>query len=151
VEQVQQMKALMQDALGVGLAATQLGMLNQVLVYRPEPQVEPVALVNPEIEWHSEETEEFSEGCLSLPGIYVTVVRPSQIRVRAQDERGRPLAIEAAGFEADVIQHEIDHLAGLLILDRTTRDQRREAVRALLEGRSFDGTPPSLPLPETPA
>ena len=73
------------------------------------------------------------EGCLSLPAILVDVERPIYVRVRALDENGEPIVIEASGLEARVIQHEIDHLDGVLILDRTSRDQRKEAMRALRE------------------
>jgi peptide deformylase len=73
------------------------------------------------------------EGCLSLPGVLVEVERPIHVRVRAQDERGEAILIEASGLEARVIQHEMDHLDGVLILDRTTRDQRKEAMRILRE------------------
>jgi peptide deformylase len=90
-------------------------------------------LVNPEIEWSSREQETMEEGCLSLPGVHVDVERPLHIRVRAQDERGEAIVVEASGLEARVIQHEVDHLDGTLILDRTSRDQRKEAIRALRE------------------
>jgi peptide deformylase len=91
------------------------------------------ALVNPRIEWSGKESEVLEEGCLSLPGVHVDVERPVYVRVRAEDERGEEIAIEASGLEARVIQHEIDHLDGVLILDRTTRDQRKEAMRELRE------------------
>jgi len=73
------------------------------------------------------------EGCLSLPGVHVDVERPVDVRVRAQDARGEPIVVEASGLEARVIQHEMDHLDGVLILDRTPRDQRKEAMRVLRE------------------
>ncbi len=73
------------------------------------------------------------EGCLSLPGVLVEVERPIHIRVRGQDERGDGLLIEASGLEARVIQHEMDHLDGVLILDRTPRDQRKQAMKELRE------------------
>jgi peptide deformylase len=76
------------------------------------------------------------EGCLSLPGVLVEVDRPVHVRVRAQDERGQDMLIEASGLEARVIQHEMDHLDGVLILDRTSRDQRKEAMRRLREAAS---------------
>jgi peptide deformylase len=124
---------LMHDSLGVGLAATQVGTLNRVLVYRVQPEGHIAALVNPEIEWKGKETETMEEGCLSLPAILVDVERPIHVRVRALDETGEPLLIEASGLEARVIQHEIDHLDGVLIIDRTSRDQRKEAMRTLRE------------------
>ena len=113
------MGALMNDALGIGLAATQIGMPHRLLVYRVEHDSPVNALVNPEIEWSSKEKETMEEGCLSLPGVHVDVERPIHVRVRAQDEHGEPILIEASGLEARVIQHEIDHLDGVLILDRT--------------------------------
>ncbi|HEV3001074.1 MAG TPA: peptide deformylase [Solirubrobacteraceae bacterium] len=131
--EVERMGRLMTDAVGVGLAAPQAGVSHRLLVYRTEPGSPVQALVNPEIEWASREKEWGEEGCLSLPGVHVEVERPVHVRVRAQDARGDRLLVEASGFEARVIQHEVDHLDGVLILDRTTRDQRREAVRALRE------------------
>ena len=131
--EVARMGALMGDALGVGLAATQVGVLHRVLVYRVQQQAPVAALVNPEIEWAGKEAELMEEGCLSLPRVLVEVERPIHVRVRALDERGEPIVIEASGLEARVIQHEIDHLDGVLILDRTTREQRKEALRTLRE------------------
>jgi peptide deformylase len=127
------MGRLMHDALGIGLAATQLGVMHRVLVYRVEPDAPVNALVNPELEWASREEEVLDEGCLSLPGVLVEVERPVYVRVRAKDEHGDPLVIEASGLEARVIQHEMDHLDGVLILDRTSREERKRALRALRE------------------
>jgi peptide deformylase len=129
--EVQRMGELMGDALGVGLAATQLGVLHRLLVYRVQQDASVSALVNPEIEWAGRELETMEEGCLSLPGVLVDVERPIHVRVRALDERGDRVVVEASGLEARVIQHEIDHLDGVLILDRTNRDQRKEAIRTL--------------------
>jgi peptide deformylase len=131
--QVQRMAQLMTDALGVGLAATQVGILNRVLVYRVHQQAPVAALINPEIEWVGHEEETMEEGCLSLPAVHVDVERAVHIRVRALDEQGQPLTIEASGLEARVIQHEVDHLDGVLVLDRISRQQRKEAMRALRE------------------
>lgn len=131
--EVERMGELMGDALGVGLAATQVGVLHRVLVYRVQQQSPVAALVNPEIEWTGKAAETMEEGCLSLPGVLVEVERPIHVRVRAFDEQGDPVLIEASGLEARVIQHEIDHLDGVLILDRTTREQRKQALRALRE------------------
>ena len=131
--QLQEMGRLMNDALGIGLAATQVGRLSRFLVYRVEPDSPVQALVNPVIEWSSPDKEWMEEGCLSLPGVHVDVERPIHVRVRAQDGHGEPLTIEASGLEARVIQHEIDHLDGVLILDRTPREQRKQAMRALRE------------------
>ena len=132
-EEVARMGRLMIESIGIGLAATQVGTLNRVLVYRVQQESPVNALINPVIEWRGKDAEFMEEGCLSLPGVLVDVERPLQIRVTAQDEFGDDIEIEASGLEARVIQHEIDHLDGVLILDRTSRDQRKEAVRALRE------------------
>jgi peptide deformylase len=133
-QQVQRMGGLMNDALGVGLAAPQIGISQRLLVYRVGNDAPLVALVNPEIEWHSKKDQEIAEeGCLSIPGVAVDVERPVHVRVRAQDEFGEPRVVEASGLEARVIQHELDHLNGVLILDRTSRDQRKDAIRAMRE------------------
>jgi peptide deformylase len=130
LDQVERMAGLMNDALGIGLAAPQIGVSQQLLVYRVGPDGPLVALINPEIEWSSSDAEPAEEGCLSIPGILVDVERPVHVRVRAQDEHGGGRVVEASGLEARVIQHEVDHLNGVLILDRTTKDQRKEAIRA---------------------
>jgi peptide deformylase len=132
-EQVRRMGQLMHEALGIGLAATQVGLMNRVLVYRIDAEGALAALVNPVLEWAGDERETMEEGCLSLPGVLVEVDRPVHVRVRAQDERGEDILIEASGLEARVIQHEMDHLDGVLILDRTSREQRKDAMRTLRE------------------
>ena len=132
-DEVRRMGLLMDDALGIGLAATQVGVLHRLLVYRVQSGAPLAALANPVIEWSSKEEEIAEEGCLSLPSVHVEVERPVHVRVRAQDENGDPILIEASGLEARVIQHELDHLDGVLILDRTPRDQRKEAMRTLRE------------------
>jgi peptide deformylase len=133
--EIETMGRLMHDAIGVGLAATQVGVLHRVLVYCAYADDPVTALVNPELEWASEELEVAEEGCLSLPGVHVEVERPSRVRVRAQDGEGQAIAVEAEGLEARVIQHEIDHLNGVLILDRISREARKEAMRAMREAR----------------
>ncbi|MGN6202350.1 MAG: peptide deformylase [Solirubrobacterales bacterium] len=135
--EVERMYAIMRDGLGVGLAATQLGVLRRLLVFHAGPDGEPSAIVNPEIEWLSEETAVAEEGCLSLPRVTMEVERPLYARFRGRDMEGEPIVIEAAGLEARVLQHEIDHLDGVLILDRTERHQRKAALRALREGGSY--------------
>lgn len=131
--ELERMGRIMADSLGIGLAATQVGKLHRVLVYRVEPDSPIVPVINPDVEWSGEELETIEEGCLSLQGVHVDVERPLHVRVRAQDEHGEPLTIEASGLEARVLQHEIDHLDGVLILDRTSREQRKEAMRILRE------------------
>ena len=134
--EVERMGEIMSGALGVGLAATQLGALHRLLVYRVQPEAPIAALANPEVEWSSDEEEIAEEGCLSLPEVLVEVERPVYVRVRGQDENGDEVTVEASGLEARVIQHEIDHLGGVLILDRTTREQRKEAMRVLRESQA---------------
>ena len=131
--EARRMGQIMHDSIGIGLAATQLGMLHRLLVYRVEPDAPIAVVVNPEIEWASNDEEVLDEGCLSLPRVLVDVERPIHVRVRARDETGAPQLIEASGLEARVLQHGIDHLDGVLILDRTTREQRKQAMRALRE------------------
>jgi peptide deformylase len=143
--EVERMGELMHAALGVGLAATQLGVLHRVLVYRVDPEEPISALVNPVLEWTSEEQEAAEEGCLSLPGVHVEVERPARVKVRARDAEGRELEIEAEGLGARVIQHEIDHLDGILILDRIPRQARKEAMRAMREAQeTSEGRPASI-------
>ena len=134
--EVDYMRGIMHDAYGVGLAAPQVGTSNRVLVYRVQPESPIIALVNPEVEWMGKETEVVEEGCLSLPNVHVDVERPVHVRARAVDERGEPMIIEASGLEARVIQHEIDHLDGVLMIERCPRDQRKEAIRTLREQAS---------------
>ncbi len=131
--EIQRMGDLMHDALGIGLAATQIGVLHQVLVYRVHVEDPVTALINPVLEWQSEELEIAEEGCLSLPGVHVEVERPAAVRVRALDADGRELLVSADELEARVIQHEMDHLEGTLILDRISRATRKEAMRELRE------------------
>jgi peptide deformylase len=130
---VGRMIVVMQRASGVGLAAPQLGVLQRVLVYQADDDAEPVALVNPRIVASSEEHEMVEEGCLSLGAADVTVdvERPVRVTVEAFSTLGEELQVEAEGLEARVIQHEIDHLDGMLIIDRTVPEQRREALGKL--------------------
>jgi peptide deformylase len=141
--EIERMGELMHDALGVGLAATQIGILHRVLVYRAFADDPLTALVNPELEWVSDELEGAEEGCLSLPGVHVEVERPARVRVRAKDATGEDLEIEAEGLTARVIQHEIDHLNGVLILDRISREARKEAMRAMRAAQEADANPPA--------
>src|ERR1700684_1261478 len=94
VREVERMGELMNDAIGVGLAATQLGVLHRVLVYRVHPQAPVAALVNPELEWAGREEETLEEGCLSLPGVHVQLERPVLVRFRARDEHVEPVLVE---------------------------------------------------------
>jgi peptide deformylase len=135
--EVERMVSIMRDGMGVGLAATQLGVLRRLLVFQAGPDSEPTALINPEVEWLSNEVVVAEEGCLSLPRVSMDVERPLHGRFSGLDVDGEPIRLEASGLEARVLQHEIDHLDGVLILDRTPRAQRKGALRALREGESY--------------
>ncbi len=135
--EVERMIGIMRDGTGVGLAATQVGTLRRVLVFQAGPDSEPTALVNPEVEWLSDEVALAEEGCLSLPRVSMDVERPLHARFSGRDTDGDPVRLEASGLEARVLQHEIDHLDGVLILDRASREQRKGALRALREGGSY--------------
>jgi peptide deformylase len=133
----ERMFAIMRDGLGVGLAATQVAILRRMLVFQAGPDSEPSAIVNPQLDWLSEDVVVAEEGCLSIPRVSVDVERPLFARVSGKDVEGESIRIEASGLEARVLQHEIDHLDGVLILERTTREQRKGALRALREGGSY--------------
>jgi peptide deformylase len=137
--EVERMGELMGDALGIGLAATQIGVLHRVLVYRADPEDPVMALVNPVLEWSSEETETASEGCLSIPFVHIDVERPAEVRIGALDAQGKELEIQASGLTARVIQHEMDHLNGVLMIDRISREERKEAMRAMREAQRAGG------------
>jgi peptide deformylase len=144
--EAERMIEIMGGAMGVGLAATQLGVLRRLLVFQAGPEARPTAIANPELEWVSDESAVAEEGCLSLPGIGLDVERALHARVRGSDVHGEPLTVEASGLEARVLQHEIDHLDGVLILDRTDPEQRKAALRALREGSTY--SPGGEPEPE---
>jgi peptide deformylase len=130
---VERMKGLMSEARGVGLAAPQLGILRRVLVYQAGEEESFVALVNPRVAQSGEELVADDEGCLSLGAatVIVEVERPATVVVEGKSPEGEDLRIEAEGLEARVIQHELDHLDGVLIIDRTSPEQRREALAKL--------------------
>jgi peptide deformylase len=130
---VERMTLLMDEARGVGLAAPQLGVLRRILVYRKAEEEPVVALVNPRVVSTGEEVEAADEGCLSLGAatVVVEVERPTALKIEASSPEGEPISIEAEGLEARVIQHELDHLDGVLIIDRTTPEQRRAALAQL--------------------
>jgi peptide deformylase len=128
---VGRMTRLMRDARGVGLAANQVGVLRRVFVLQADEDEEPRALVNPAIVERSDVEESDDEGCLSLQGVVVPVERSLGIRIEASDEKGEPVELELEGLAARVAQHEVDHLDGVLIVDRTTPEGRREALAVL--------------------
>jgi peptide deformylase len=133
--QVDRMRRRLMAAEGAGLAATQVGLLRRVFVYRLRPEGPVEALVNPRIAARSDQTELFAEGCLSFLAVTVVVERPSAVRVAGQDLDGRAVMIDAEGFEASLLQHELDHLDGILTLDRAEPAERRRAIAALLAPR----------------
>jgi peptide deformylase len=140
---IARMKRLMADANGVGLAANQLGVLRRAIVFSRSPDEEPIALVNPSIVGRSAETETDDEGCLSLQGVTCPVARSVAVTVEGRDADGQEVRIELEELAGRVVQHEIDHLDGVLILDRTTPEARREAL-AVLRPRLVLGVSRSL-------
>lgn len=141
------MRETMHAAEGAGLAAPQIGVQRRVFVYRFGEEEEVRALVNPEIV--SSDGEQIGdEGCLSIPGLAYPVTRAQHVRVRGLDENGDPVEFEAEDFDARVIQHESDHLDGILYIDRIDREFRREALRIVRE-RALSGGP--TPTPRTPS
>ncbi len=124
------MKQLMIDSSGIGLAATQVGVLQRLFVFQADED-EIVALVNPEIVERSEETMVDDEGCLSIQGVLLPVERPATIVIAGRDEHGAEVRYELDEPHSRVAQHETDHLDGVLILDRTTPEARREALAGL--------------------
>lgn len=117
---------LVETSNGLALAAPQIGVQKQVVVW--DFGDEPLAIVNPEIV-ESDGEWVYDEGCLSIPGLYVEMLRPKQVLVRGVDLDGEIIEIEADELEARMFQHEIDHLQGVLMFDRMTPDQRKEALR----------------------
>jgi peptide deformylase len=133
------LRALMDDMLetmyaapGIGLAAIQIGVPQRVIVMdlaRPEEPPAPQFFVNPEILWASEETAPYEEGCLSVPEIYDEVERPAQVKVRYLNYKGEQVEEDAEGLYAVCIQHEMDHLEGVLFIDHLSRLKREQAVK----------------------
>jgi peptide deformylase len=121
---------LMKDANGVGLAATQVGVLRRVFVFAREED-DVAVLVNPEIVRRGDEADVDEEGCLSLQGVTMPVERATSVRIEGRDVNGEEVAYDLEGTPARIVQHELDHLDGTMILDRTTPEARREALAAL--------------------
>jgi len=128
---VERMTGLMQDARGVGLAGTQVGTLQRVFVFQATEEDEPQAFVNPVLVKASDVKVVETEGCLSLQGVTVPVERPTRVTLEGKDESGADLRLELEEHAARVVQHELDHLDGILIIDRTTPEARREALGIL--------------------
>ena len=128
---VERMSLLMRDAVGVGLAATQVGILRRVFVFDRGNGDGPAAIVNPVVVEQNEEIASADEGCLSLQGVLVPVERATTVRIEGKDERGNDVAYDLEANPARCVQHEVDHLDGVLIIDRTTPQARREALAML--------------------
>jgi peptide deformylase len=134
---VERMTGLLRDAGGLGLAATQVGILRRVFVFQREEE-EIVALVNPSLVERSDEAEVDTEGCLSMQGVTVPVERATHVTLQGRTPDGEELQFELGELEARVVQHELDHLDGVLILDRTTDESRREALAILRPKPALD-------------
>ena len=127
---VERMKRLMEDAQGIGLAANQVGVLQRLFVFQPNAD-DVVAIVNPQIVERGTETDVADEGCLSIQGVLVPVERPTTVTLVGQDEHGEEVRYELDEIYARAAQHETDHLDGVLMIERTTPEARREALGQL--------------------
>jgi peptide deformylase len=125
------MVGLMHDARGVGLAATQVGVLRRLFVFQPDPEEDAKAVVNPVIAERADETESDTEGCLSLQGVNVPVDRSTRVVLEGKDPNGDDVRFELEGYAARVAQHELDHLDGVLMIDRTDDEHRKDALAIL--------------------
>jgi peptide deformylase len=128
---VERMKVLMVDARGVGLAATQVGVLHRLFVFQPGDDEDVRAVVNPRVVESGGAPETDDEGCLSLQGVRVPVERSTRVTLEGQDETGKAIRLELEDLAARIVQHELDHLDGILILDRTDPESRRRALGVL--------------------
>jgi peptide deformylase len=127
---IRNMADTMYDAPGVGLAANQVGILKQIVVIDVDEEL--LSFINPQITWYSDEIEDGEEGCLSVGAdVLVVVPRSSKVRVRALNEKGEQVEFEAEGLLARALQHEIDHINGIIILDRTSHEEKRKVLREI--------------------
>jgi peptide deformylase len=131
VRLVERMTRLMDDANGAGLAANQVGVLRRVFVFHPDADSDAIAIVNPEIVERGEEMLSEDEGCLSLQGVQVPVERALTLRIEGRDPQGNEVSYDLSDLGARVVQHELDHLDGVLILERTSDEARKEALSIL--------------------
>ena len=135
----------MYDAPGIGLAAPQIGVLKRVIVMdcakreatedEPEVPPNPIFIANPEIVWASEETSEYEEGCLSIPEYFENVTRPAEVKVRYLDRDGESQELDCSGILATCMQHEIDHLNGVLFIDHISRLKRERITRKFTKAK----------------
>jgi len=132
----------MHDAPGIGLAAIQIAEPIRLLVVdiaKKEEPPQPQAFVNPEIVWSSEERSTYEEGCLSIPEYYAEVERPATIRARFLDRDGKPAEVLADGLLATVLQHEIDHLDGILFIDHISKLKRDRVIKKFQKAAKRSG------------
>jgi peptide deformylase len=138
---VRDMFDTMYDAPGIGLAAVQIGVRQRIVVSdvaKDDEAKAPMCFINPQIVWRSEETAEYEEGCLSIPEFYDKVVRPAEVRVRYMDLDGEEQAMHCTGLMATCIQHEIDHINGVLFIDHLTRLKRDRIVKKFIKAAKLD-------------
>jgi len=137
----QTMLEVMDREDGVGLAAPQIGVVTRIMVWRnPDRETDRYAFVNARVVEQSEACTTAAEGCLSVPGATMEVARADEVTVDAQDLKGRPLQVHLTGLLARIVQHEIDHLDGRLILDRTSPEERRRVLKEMRERTLAPGT-----------
>ena len=129
-EIVQQMFELLKKGKGIGLAGPQIGLLKRIFVVHVDGD-EPRVFINPSIIETSQETAKYEEGCLSVPGIWVDVIRPKTIKVQAWNEKGRAFTMEAEGLLARVVLHEYDHLEGVLFIDRLPEAKKQKVLEKI--------------------
>ena len=140
---VEDMFETMYAAPGIGLAAIQVGVPQRVVTLdlaKKEEPPQPQVFINPEITWHSEEKGIYEEGCLSIPEYYEEVERPARVKVKFLDLEGKPREIEADGLLATCIQHEIDHLNGILFIDHISKLKRDRVVKKFAKAAKLAGT-----------
>jgi peptide deformylase len=132
----------MYDAPGIGLAAIQVGVPQRIVTIdtaRQDEPKKPIALINPEIVWSSDEMSSYEEGCLSIPEYYEEVERPAKVRVRFTDRDGTTCEMEAEGLLATCLQHELDHLEGKLFIDHISRLKRERVIKKFTKAARRDG------------
>jgi peptide deformylase len=144
----EEVRALIADMLdtmyaapGIGLAAVQIGVPKRIVVSdiaKDDEPKSPMCFINPEMVWRSEETTDYEEGCLSIPEVYDKVVRPAEVRVRYLDRDGAEQEMHCTGLLATCIQHEIDHLNGILFIDYLSRLKRDRIVKKFIKAAKLD-------------
>jgi peptide deformylase len=130
----------MYEAPGIGLAAVQIGVPERILVMdlsKDQEPKSPIFMVNPEIIWSSEQKSDYEEGCLSIPEFFEMVTRPSEVKVQYRDRQGEPREMHATGILATCVQHEIDHLNGVLFIDYISRLKRDRVIRKFVKAQKL--------------